>query len=57
MLTVKKLSVAYCDTPVFNNLSVHFNAGKITGIIGPIGAGKSTLIKAILGLIHPKSGS
>ncbi|AYW46429.1 metal ABC transporter ATP-binding protein [Tetragenococcus koreensis] len=57
MLTVKKLSVAYCDTPVFNNLSVHFNAGKITGIIGPNGAGKSTLIKAILGLIHPKSGS
>jgi len=57
LLTVKKLSVAYGDTPVFNNLSVHFNAGKITGIIGPNGAGKSTLIKAILGLIHPKSGS
>ncbi|MFK5280919.1 manganese ABC transporter ATP-binding protein, partial [Lacticaseibacillus paracasei] len=39
MLTVKDLTVAYADTPVFADVAVHFNAGKITGIIGPNGAG------------------
>lgn len=57
MLTIKNLTVAYADTPVFTDVAVNFPAGKITGIIGPNGAGKSTLIKAILGLIKVASGT
>ena len=30
MLTVKDLTVAYADTPVFADVAVHFNAGKIS---------------------------
>ncbi|WP_261806620.1 metal ABC transporter ATP-binding protein [Lapidilactobacillus luobeiensis] len=57
MLTIKNLTVAYDETPVFANLDVTFQVGKITGIIGPNGAGKSTLIKAILGLIKTQQGT
>ncbi|KRM23404.1 metal ABC transporter ATP-binding protein [Latilactobacillus graminis] len=57
MLVVKNLTVAYDDSPVLTDVTVHFDAGKITGIIGPNGAGKSTLIKAILGLIKVRQGS
>lgn len=57
MLTVKNLTVAYDDAPVFTDLAVSFNEGKITGIIGPNGAGKSTMIKAMLDLIKKRTGS
>lgn len=56
MLNIENLTVAYDDTPVFENLSVSFTPGKITGIIGANGAGKSTMLKAALGLISSKSG-
>lgn len=57
MLELKNLTVAYDDAPVFENLSIKFTPGKITGIIGANGAGKSTMLKAALGLINSKSGN
>ena len=33
MLNIQNLTVAYDDTPVLTDVAVHFNAGKITGII------------------------
>ncbi|NMO98031.1 ABC transporter ATP-binding protein [Paenibacillus lemnae] len=45
--------------PLFSmdNLSVNFKKGYITGLIGPNGVGKSTLIKMILGMITPDAGT
>lgn len=43
--------------PVLKNLSFKFEAGKTTGIVGTTGSGKSTLIKLILRLYEPQSGS
>ena len=42
--------------PVLNNLNVTLPAGKIVGLLGPNGCGKSTLIKLICGLLSPDSG-
>ncbi len=47
------------DTTVtaLNHLSVSFEAGKITAIIGPSGSGKSTLLNLLAGFDKPSSGS
>ena len=46
------------DYPDFHlNLSLSMSKGRVTGIVGRNGAGKSTTIKAILGLIQPDAGS
>ncbi|MBQ9410127.1 MAG: ABC transporter ATP-binding protein, partial [Bacteroidales bacterium] len=42
---------------VFSNFSCEFPAGKLTVIAGPTGIGKSTLIRLVLGLLKPSSGS
>ena len=39
------------------DLSMHIPAGRVSGLVGRNGAGKSTTIKAILGLIRPDAGS
>lgn len=41
---------------VLDRVSVKIRPGRITALIGPNAAGKSTLIKAILGLVRPDSG-
>ncbi len=54
-LEIKNLSQAYSNFAICN-LSFKVNGGSIVGLIGENGAGKSTIIKSILGLIHPKNG-
>lgn len=43
-------------TPVLKDLNIEFPAGKIVGLLGPNGCGKSTLIKLACGLLSPDSG-
>ncbi len=42
--------------PVLKDLNIEFPAGKIVGLLGPNGCGKSTLIKLACGLLSPDSG-
>lgn len=44
------------DYPAIDNLTLNIEKGKITGLIGPDGAGKTTLIRLIAGLLTPTSG-
>ena len=41
---------------VLENLNLYLEKGKITGLIGPDGAGKTTLIRSIIGLLFPTEG-
>ncbi len=56
-LSLNNVSFFYTNTPVLNNVSIHMQAGSITGLSGPSGVGKTTLINIISGLLEPKAGS
>lgn len=51
------VTFAYEDRKtVFDAMSVRFEKGKLTVVMGASGGGKSTLVKLLLGLIRPQSG-
>ncbi len=57
VLELKGLSKAYTKgVNVINNLNLDIPQGKIIGLLGPNGCGKSTLIKMIAGLLQPTAG-
>lgn len=57
ILECKNLSKSYKkNVPVLADLNLEIPAGKIVGLLGPNGCGKSTLIKLIAGLLQPNSG-
>ena len=55
-LTVKNLTASLGSTRVLRDVSLGFSAGKFTGLIGPNGVGKTTLIRAVAGLIPYEGG-
>lgn len=58
ILECTALSKAYKrNNPVLENLTLTVPAGRIVGLLGPNGCGKSTLIKLIAGLLQPDGGS
>ncbi len=56
MLEVKDLNVFYGDFHVLHGVSLRIKAGEVVGVVGANGHGKSTLLKAICGLIPIRSG-
>ncbi len=57
ILEIKNITKCYKkNSPVLNGLSISVPAGKIVGLLGPNGCGKSTLIKLIAGLLQADSG-
>jgi ATP-binding cassette subfamily B protein len=57
-IRLKNISYAYDDVDgnVIDNLSFDFRPGSCTAILGETGAGKTTLVRMILALIHPQRG-
>lgn len=56
MLDVKGLESGYGETQVLFDLSFTAHAGKVHALLGRNGAGKSTTLKTIMGLVKPKQG-
>jgi branched-chain amino acid transport system ATP-binding protein len=56
LLEIKNLTVCYDTVLALNNASLHIDDREIVALIGPNGAGKSTTLKAICGMVKPKSG-
>jgi zinc transport system ATP-binding protein len=56
LIEIQNLSVSYDSKIVLNNACLSIVENDFIGIIGPNGGGKTTLLKAILGLVQPTSG-
>ena len=57
MLEIKNLTGGYVHVPVLKDVSFTVESGQLVGLIGLNGAGKSTTINEIIGLLTPYSGS
>ncbi len=57
VLSVRDITVALDDKLILDKLELDIKRGEILGFVGASGAGKSVLLRTILGLLHKQSGS
>ena len=57
MLKVDQISTFYGKVQALDRASIEVGENEIVSIIGANGAGKSTMMRSIMGLVHPKSGT
>ena len=56
MITVSNVSLQFGGDTLFKNVNLQFNAGNCYGVIGANGAGKSTFLKILCGVLPPTTG-
>ena len=56
MIKIENLTFGYKKKAVFNDLHLNIESGKVYGLLGKNGTGKSTLLYLMTGLLQPKSG-
>jgi phospholipid/cholesterol/gamma-HCH transport system ATP-binding protein len=57
LVEINNLSFYRNSRAIFNNMSLNIKKGKITSIMGPSGAGKTTILKLISALLYPDLGT
>jgi Cu-processing system ATP-binding protein len=57
VIEARGLTKRFGRLEVLRGLDLSVPAGRITGLVGPNAAGKTTFLKAVLGLVHPDHGS
>jgi branched-chain amino acid transport system ATP-binding protein len=55
-LSIEGINVYYGDSHILQNVSFDLDEGTVTGVLGRNGAGKSTCMNAVVGLVPPRSG-
>lgn len=56
LLKIEKIEICYGIIPAVRNLSLEVKEGQIVALVGANGAGKSTTLKALAGVLHPRVG-
>jgi ABC-2 type transport system ATP-binding protein len=58
-VTIDRVSLSFDSAvpPIFDNLTLNIPCGKIIGLVGPDGAGKTSLLRLLVGLLKPSEGS
>jgi iron complex transport system ATP-binding protein len=56
MLRAESVSFGYSGGFTLTDATVTIAAGAVTGLLGPNGCGKTTLLKLLCGVLHPRSG-
>jgi len=56
-IQLRDVSYSYGQTPVLESVNLRLDDGDFLGIIGPNAGGKTTLLKIVLGLLKPDSGT
>ena len=57
MLKIEKVNAGYGDVTVLWDINIALDAGKTLAIVGSNGAGKSTIMRTLCGLVSPSAGS
>ena len=57
ILEIKNLTKLYKNGRGIKNVSLSVEKGDILGLLGPNGSGKTTIMKAVTGLVRPNKGS
>ena len=57
VLKLENISFTYDKKPIFKNLNLQFEKGKVYAIVGKSGTGKTTLLSVLSGLAAPTSGT
>ena len=57
MIQIKNITKKFGKLTVLDQVNLNFQAGQCIALIGPNGCGKTTLIKSVLGMVLPDSGS
>ncbi len=57
MLAVKDVEVCYGESRILTQLNLHVDAGQVVCVMGRNGVGKTSLLKAIVGLLPPRRGT
>jgi branched-chain amino acid transport system ATP-binding protein len=57
VLALSEVSAGYGSVPAISNVSIAVGEGEAVGLLGANGAGKSTTLRAISGLVRPTSGA
>ena len=57
MIQIQNLSFSYGNFPVLNNINLQLEEGRIYGLLGENGVGKTTLLTLLCGLKKPQAGS
>lgn len=57
MLKIKNLDANYGESSIIRNISMDIEDGKVIGIVGRNGVGKTTLLKSIMGIVSTPQGS
>ncbi len=57
VIDIQSLNFSYGSVPTLSGINLQVAEGEFLGIVGPNAGGKSTLLKLILGLLQPQSGS
>ena len=55
-LKLQNITIDYDHTPVVHDFSLTVENGQMASLLGPSGAGKTTILKAVAGLLRPRSG-
>ena len=57
MLEIRDLSVFYGDAQALDAVSLEVGAGQVVALVGANGAGKTSLIRTVAGILKPRGGS
>jgi zinc/manganese transport system ATP-binding protein/zinc transport system ATP-binding protein len=56
LVELNRVTLSYGAEPILQDISLHLHPGQFAALVGPSGAGKTSLLKLILGTLPPSSG-